>query len=149
MNDRLVRGMLSGFIAGIAMNIIDLALYYLGFLQLRYLDWAAIIIYSTKPVNLAEALFAQFAQLIFISFLGIVFAYSILFIKSKNILLRGLTFGIGTWFFLYAITELFKVEGTVPLRFNTAFSNFVTSAIYGLVLAYMLTFLDKKAKNKN
>lgn len=147
LRDRMVRGMVAGFVAGIAMNIIDLALYYLGISKLRYLDWAAFIIYYTKPVNLVEAIFAQFAQLIFITFLGAVFAYLILFIKSQNILLRGLTFGLATWFLLYAISMLFKMEQTIPLRFGTAFSDFISSAVYGLVLAKTLSYLDKRVKD--
>lgn len=91
-NERQVyQGFIAGIIAGLVLNTINFISYYLfHFAKLRYLDFAAIIIYGRKPVNTFEAVFAQLGQLAFTGFLGIVFAYLITkLLNSKNYLLKG------------------------------------------------------------
>lgn len=111
VQDRLTRGFIAGLVGGIAMNIVSLISYHiLNIAELRYLDWAAIVIYGTKARNFAEVVFAQAIQLIFVGILGIIFAYLIPAISSKNYLLRGWLFGSFIWFLLYGISLLFKIH---------------------------------------
>ncbi|WP_238455617.1 DUF6789 family protein [Desulfolucanica intricata] len=146
INDRLARGFLAGIVGSIAMNIFNLISYYLGIAELRFLDWAAVVIYGTKPENIFETIFAQLIQIIFASILGIIFAYLIPQIGSINYYLRGWLYGASTWFLLYVISLLYKIELTIPLHVDTAASDFLGSSIYGLVLAKTLFWLDNKVK---
>ncbi|MEW6458259.1 MAG: hypothetical protein AB1441_04190 [Bacillota bacterium] len=146
MNDRLTIGFFAGLTGGVLMNVINLASYYLGIAELRYLDWAAIVIYGTRPVNLAEAVFALVSQVVFVGMLGVVFAYLITVITSTNILLRGWLFGIAIWFSLYGITLLFHVQETIPVRLDTALTDFVGASVYGLVLALTLGWLGERVR---
>jgi len=47
---------------------------------------------------------------------------------------------------MYAIMVLFQVQGLDAINFATAFSDFITSSVYGLVLAAVLVWLEKKYK---
>jgi len=146
LRDRLTRGLIGGIIGGIAMNIVSLVSYYLGIAELRFIDWAAVVIYGTKPQNIIEAIFAMIAQIIHAGVLGIIFAYLITLVSSTNNLLKGALFGSVMWFLLYGISLLYKIEATIPLHFDTAASDLVGSIIYGLVLAKTLHWFSVKLK---
>jgi hypothetical protein len=138
IQDRLTRGFFAGLAGGIAMNVINLTSFYAGIAELRFLDWAAYTIYGTKPQNFAETVFAQGAQLIFVGILGIIFAYLIPVLTSRNYLLRGWLYGAIIWFSLYGISMLFKIEATTPLRLGTVATDLVGASVFGLVLAVAL-----------
>ena len=144
LTDRFARGLIAGLVGGAIMNIISLVSYSLGIAQLRFLDWSAIAIYGLKPESLAEAVFAQFAQFIFVGVLGVLFAYLIAAIGNKNHLLKGWLYGSGMWFVLYGITILYHVEATIPLHIDTAGTDFIGSTVYGLTLAATLKWLEEK-----
>jgi len=148
LRDRLARGLAAGLAGGVAMNVFNLISYYLGVAELRFLDWSALVIYGVKPLSVAEAVFAQLAQLFLVGFLGVVFAYLIPMISSVNLLLRGWLYGSMIWFLLYGISMLFKLKGTIPLYLDTAASDFVCASIYGLVMAEVLRYFDQKVKEK-
>jgi hypothetical protein len=46
--------------------------------------------------------------------------------------------------FIYAVTTLFKVEGTMQMPLKTAIANFVASTVYGLALPLVLKALTAK-----
>lgn len=144
--DWLVKGFLAGLVAGLAMNAFSLTSYSLGITELRYLDWAALIIYGQYAQNLIEMIFALFAHIIFVGTLGIIFAYLITRIGSLNLLFKGLVYGAITWFLLYGVSSVFNLKGVIPLRIDTVASDLVGASIYGLVLAYTLGWLEEKAK---
>jgi len=138
IQDRLTRGFFAGLAGGVAMNIVNLISYYAGIAELRFLDWAAHTIYGTKPQNFAETVFAQGVQLIFVSILGIIFAYLIPLLTSRNYLFRGWLYGTIIWFSLYGLSMLFKIEATTPLRMGTVATDLVGASVFGLVLAEAL-----------
>jgi len=147
-NDRLAKGFIAGLAGGVAMNIINLISYYLNIAELRYLDWAALLIYGTKPYSAVEAVFAQMAQLIFVSVLGVILAYLMPVVTSKNYLLRGWLYGSLVWFSVYGLSYLFKMQATIPLRIDTAFSDLISASVFGLVTVEILRRLDVNRVNK-
>ncbi|MBF7081784.1 hypothetical protein IT084_02165 [Desulfallas sp. Bu1-1] len=146
MQDRLANGFLAGLAGGVAMNIVNLASYYLNIATLRFLDWSAVAIYGHKPHSFWEAAFAQAAQLVFVGTLGIIFAYLIPVLTSKNYLLRGWLFGTAVWFSLYGLTLLFQIQDKIPVFLATAVTDFVSASIYGLVQAEAFQRLGKRAE---
>jgi len=148
IKDRLLRGFIAGVAGGVVMDVFNLASYYLGIAELRFLDWSALVIYGAKPVSIAESIFALIAHLVFTGTLGIIFAYLLTFITSTNYLFRGALFGSAMWFLLYGISLLYKIEGTVPLHVDTAASDFICAIIFGLVLAETLHRLDDNLKTQ-
>ncbi|MFZ5943118.1 MAG: hypothetical protein ACOYVD_03340 [Bacillota bacterium] len=104
------------------------------------------MIYGIKPENTIETVFALVAQIIFSGVLGIIFAYLITQINSVNYLLKGGIFGSFTWFLLYGISLLYKIEATIPLHFDTAASDFAGAIIYGVVLAKTMYWFSARLK---
>ena len=83
-------------------------------------------------------------QLIFTGVLGIVFAFLLPAFSSRLYLFKEWLFGVASWFVIYAINHLYRVEGTFPILLKTAFSNVVGASIFGLVVAWSLAWIDKR-----
>ncbi|TYO93901.1 hypothetical protein [Desulfallas thermosapovorans] len=147
-NDRLARGLIAGLAGGVIMNIINLTSYYLNIAELRFLDWASLVIYGTKPYSVLEAIFAQMAQLVFVGLLGIILAYLIPVVTSKNYLLRGWLYGVLIWFSLYGLSYLFKIQATIPLRLDSVLTDLIAASAFGLVTVEILWRLDVDRVNK-
>ena len=142
--DRVTASFIAGIIAAIAMNIVDWIGYSLGLYGERLLDWAAVAIYGRLAENVYEVVFAQIAQIIFSGFVGIIFAFLLLKLTSENYIIKGWLFGVFAWFGLYAISSAIRLPTLETHEFNAVFSHFITSSIYGIVLALVLNRLDKK-----
>ena len=143
MKDRFINGLLTGLIAGIVINILNFTAYYLRWSDLRYLDWAGILVFGTKPVLLHEELFALVVQLAFSAFVGVFFAYFYFKFTSRYYLLKGSFFGVILWFFMYASGIALKLPHLTIISFSTAASNFLNAVVFGLVAAETLRRLDK------
>ncbi|PKM83046.1 MAG: hypothetical protein CVU89_02655 [Firmicutes bacterium HGW-Firmicutes-14] len=145
--DRFKRGLAAGVAGGILMNIWDLTSYYiLGLAKERYLDWASIFVFGDLPRNIPEAVYSQLTQLLWVGFLGIVFAYLIPFINSRDYLLKGAFFGFITGFVIYALPVAFKVPYLSRAEFGTVVSHFVGGVTWGTSMAYILHRLDTSAR---
>ncbi len=147
MNDCFVNGIIAGIGAGIIQNLLNFISYGLHFTKLRYLDYASIFLYGNYPTIWIETIFAQLAQLIFNGFLGIIFAMLVPLIKKDYLLLKGWYYGTSVWFIINSIGALYKVPSLLHNTWQTVFSNFLTSSVYGLLLAYLIWRLENsKAK---
>jgi hypothetical protein len=145
MEDRLIRGFVAGIVGSIAMNIWSFIAGIMNFTTLRMVDWASIIIYRhMPPFSFAEITFALLSQILFSGALGVVFAYLVNLVTSQNLIFRGWLFSVISWFMIYSVTTLFKLEGTVPLPINTAISDFIASTVYGLAMPVVLSALVAK-----
>lgn len=136
INDRLTQGFISGLLAGIILNITDFISYFLNIVEITYLDWAGTILFGYQPESVYEYILSLVAQILFSGILGILFAYIIPFIKSKNIFFKGLLFGLSVWFLIYAAGVVFDIQGLVIMHPDTVFSDIITVSIYGISLAY-------------
>lgn len=145
MNDRFMNGLLAGTIGGIAAGASDILLVdILKLGSLRFADFAAILLLGTKPDTFVEYVFGKIGHVGFSAGLGVIFAYLVQLISSNYLYIKGVFFGLATWFFVYAVTLLFRVPGLTSISINSAVVDYVGSAIYGLVLAYALQRLEKR-----
>lgn len=128
------------------MNIVDWIGFGLGLYTELLLNWGAVAIYGRLPLNIYEVVFAQFAQIMFSGFVGIIFAFLIQKLTSKNYLIKGWIFGVAAWFGLYALSIAIRLPTLETHEFNAVFSHFITSLIYGIVLALVLNRIDKKVR---
>lgn len=149
MKDRLVNGIIAGILAGIGMNIINYPAYLLNLSTIRYLDWAGILIFGRRPVAIWEAVFAQLVQIAFSAFVGVVFAYLIPTVSSRYYIVKGIFFGIISWFFIYAAGIALRLPFLTLIPFRTSLINFISSIVFGLVLAESLRRLDKNPVHKS
>jgi hypothetical protein len=143
MKDRITAGLISGLIAGIAMNIIDWLGVLIGFHQERLLNWAAIAVLGRLPNTIAEIIFAQFAQLVFSGLLGVLFSVILLSEVRGNYLVKGWLFGLAAWFTIYAISIALRLPTLEQHTLNATTSHFVSSSVYGLILTVTLNRLAK------
>lgn len=134
--DVYYKGFMAGMIGGVASTIWSRLSSYLGFSTLRLEDWAGILTLGhTPPFSLGEQLYSIIIHIGYAGFLGMLFAYLLTFIGSEKLLFKGATYAVASYFLLYVVTALFKVEGTMPLPLNTAISNLIGSSIYGVAMA--------------
>lgn len=143
MENRLTNGLIAGVAGGIAMNVFSLIDYHiLHFTTFRFLDWSAVMLYGERTQSVWGNVFALFAQLIFTSFLGLVFAYIVLIFEDRSYFFKGWYYGIICWFTIYGIDILLKLHDLNKISVQTAISNFIGSSIFGITLGYALWRLD-------
>jgi uncharacterized membrane protein YagU involved in acid resistance len=143
LKDRFFRGAIAGVIAGIPMNIWSYFAYYTNITEIRFVDWAAILIYGHKPTTLIQLIFAQFIQFIWVGFLGVLFAYAVPIITSRGVLLKGAFYGLFVGFAVYSITTILKVQYLAKTPFDNAISNHIGGLIWGIVMAEVLRRMSK------
>lgn len=149
MGEKLIRSFVAGVIGGIVKDAVDFIFYYLLHLgNYRYLDFAAQILYSHKPTFWWDTIFAQLIELIFCGLLGLVFYAIIPRETNKNCLIKGWLYGVSIWLFLCTMGMVFKIPYFTKTPWQTTNSDFITSSIYGMILAWSLRLLDKKYETK-
>jgi uncharacterized membrane protein YagU involved in acid resistance len=86
------------------------------------------------------------ADIIFGAILGIAFVYFLKFTSHKNIIIKGLGFGIFAWLFLFGILlgNLPGAQQTVPKEALGNFSAFIGHSIYGISLGIYTKILLNK-----
>lgn len=142
LEDRFTRGFVAGGIGGTVVAILSYIAGMIGFTTLRIADWIAIFIYAhTPPFSVGEMVYATLGQLAMAGVMGVLFAFWLPHVSSRNLLFKGWLFSITVWFLIYATTTLFSLQGTVPTPLKTTLSNFVSATVYGLVQAYALRAL--------
>lgn len=143
MRNRFTKGLIAGVAGGIAMNIFSLIDYYiLQGTTLRFFDWSAVLIYGDRTESLWGNIFALFAQIFFTSFLGLIFAYIVVFFEDTNYLFKGWYYGVFCWLVIYSIDVVFKLNDLAVIPVKTGISNFIGSSIFGLVLGEVLWLMD-------
>ena len=144
MKDRFTRGFLAGILAGVPTFFFNIGAFYFNLSTLRWADFMGLYVMGRKPIGLGETLFTIIAVYIFLSFLGIIFAYLIPKISSYNYLLKGWVFGVSIWFIAYAVTMLYKVPELAFIPLKTVVSSFIGGSIWGISLSYILKWLDNR-----
>lgn len=138
-------GLVSGLCGGLAATIVNQALILLFNVgNLRFIDFAGVFIFGHPPETLGENLLAFFAFMGFSASLGVLFTYLSAIPPKPYLILKALHFGMGVWFFSYAVTLLFKVPELARFSLASALTNLLASAAYGLVLGLVLRFLTRK-----
>ncbi|SFH29943.1 Conserved membrane protein YqhR [Desulfotomaculum arcticum] len=145
LQDRTTRGFIAGVLGGIVMNIISYISYYLNIANLRFLDWPSIIITGHSPTNALQAIFFFLIQLIFVGFLGIIFAYLVSkLVTSINYIFKGFLFAVLSWFAIYSLTYIADVPKLTPLTMGTAVTDFIGALVFGFVVSETLNRFDAR-----
>lgn len=148
--DRFMRGLVSGIVGGVVMNIWSLTSYHiLHFTERRFLDWASVLMYGHLPSNLKETAFALVAQILWAGFLGILYAYLIPVVTSRGYLIKGAFWGFITGFLIYASAILLNMPYFSRISVDTVISQMVGGVIWGLTLAQVLRWLDTTPRVKS
>ncbi len=145
--DRFLRGLIAGIVGGIAMNLWTvIAVSVFNWQILRFIDWAAIILYGSLPNSHTEGLFALVMQILWSGTLGIIFAFLIPYVTSSKLLIKGAVFGLIVGFITYAIPTILQMPVLKEHSLITVVSNHIGGAIWGLTMAQTLRWLDSASK---
>lgn len=143
MKDRFMNGLVAGTIGGTVSLITDLFMIdILGFGTLRFSDFASILILGNKPQSFWEYVFGIIGHLGFAAVQGVIFAYLIVEISHRYIIVKGIVFGLSIWFISYTTTFLFKVPQLTNISLYSAIVDYFSSAIYGATLGYSFYKLE-------
>lgn len=149
MAEKLIRSFVAGVLGGIVKDILDFISYYvLHFTNYRYLDFAAQILYGNEPKFWWDLTFAQIIELIFCGLVGILYNTVIPKNTNRNYLIKGWLYGVTVWLFLCTMGMIYRIPYFSNPPWQTTNSDFITSSIYGVVLAWSLRLLDKKYEKK-
>ena len=137
--DPFIRGCTSGLIVGIIKNFLDFCLISLKIKTSYFWKIASVIAFSKPPVGFVENTVAVLVDLIFCSFIGVIYTILRTSLKTRYPLVMGMFYGALVWFFIKASFLLFHVEELradllIPLN---SISHILLSMLYGVVIAYL------------
>lgn len=138
MKDRYTMGLIAGLcggLAGAATNFV--ADLILKTKILRFIDFSGVFVLGHFPRGIGEILFSLFTFFGFAATLGVAFTHFFSLTKPY-LLLKATHFGLGVWFFSYAVTILFKVPELAYVSLTAALTNFFAAVAYGLVMGFVL-----------
>ena len=146
MDDKFIRGLIAGVLAGIIRNIMDLLMGSMGLTTIRFIDWTAIFLYAhASPYTPEEMIVSLIGQIFFDGSLGVIFVYLISLTNNSHPFIKSLFFSVVIWFAVDTIATLYMVVGTVPTPLITCISNGISSIIFGLALAQCLRMFEHPA----
>lgn len=148
LKDRVFVGFISGIIAAVVADIANWIIYYINFTDIRFLDWASIILLGQQAGGFFQIAIMQICQLVWDGVLGIVFSMIIPIIKSNGIIFKGILFSFMLLFIFRAVTVLFALQPLKVISFETFLSNVFCSIIWGILMAYSISkFHDMQNKS--
>jgi len=142
--DRFTRGFIAAIPGWLLMNIWSYIAYQLNFSELRYVDWASVMIFGNLPLNHLEGIVALFIHLIFMGFLGVIFTFLVPEITSKHLWLKGIVFSIVVGFAIHAIPILFKTPHLIRTSLTTTITDYLGGIIWALTFAYSLKWINNR-----
>lgn len=105
------------------------------------------MVFGKRPTSLVETVIAFILQLGLSGFVGILFSYLLTSINTANYYLKSTIYAYGVWFSLMGVVYLYQVQGLIDQPVNNIITEIVAITLYGLVLALLLNYLDKKHKS--
>lgn len=145
MDERLLNGVIGGIIAGIIKDIPNAIFHnWLKLTGLSFWDYAAAVVLFRHPKSIGEQLYALFYEVFFSILLGIAYVYMKDRIRTGHYLLRGAIYGVLTWFTVNSFILLYQVKLLIRTDFATSLVNSICSMVYGILLGYIIHYLEEK-----
>ena len=145
MQDRFIRGYISGAVGGVVMVLINIIFFELGVTESKHTDLISVIFLGHVPTIMGEQIIILIIQLGHTAIMGITFAYLAPKIKNEYFTFKGATYGVVIWFIIFSIGSLYKV----PLFYNNSWitisSYLATSSIWGVITSLVLIWFEKRA----
>ncbi|MEL7567695.1 MAG: hypothetical protein AAGU27_22845, partial [Dehalobacterium sp.] len=135
---RVFVGFIAGVLAAFAADIANWIFYYMNITNVRFLDWASIILLGHQSNNAFQIAVMQIYQIIWDGLLGIVFSLLIPLIKSQGLVFKGVLYSFVLLFIFRAITVLFALRPLKDISFDTFISNAFCSIIWGILMPYII-----------
>lgn len=143
--DRTLKGFIAGLIGAIPLNIINLTCYYVfKIVEVRYADWASIIMTGDKPNNLFDLIFSLIVQFCWSGLMGLLMAFLIPQVTSKACWIKSVIYSFLISFIFRGIVVIYQVPGLYKVSTLTSSINNTTGVVWGLVTMYILKKLDEE-----
>lgn len=143
--DRMVRGFIIGIATGAVKDILSFISYSLHFSTATYGHLMSVYIYGKSARTTLELVFSQLVELGIGGAVGVAFIYYAYRTKNKkNLWFKGIIFAYGVYFLTYMFGTFFRLPlvGTPALK--TSISNFITTAIFGILMGWVNYVWAKK-----
>lgn len=147
--DRTFKGLLAGIAGAIPMNIINLILYKFKLTNLRFIDWASVIMTGHLPNDLNSIIYSLFIQIFWSGALGIGLAFLFPLVTSKGYYIKTILYSFMLGFFFRGIVVLYQVPELYKIPTQTSELNFISVITWGLTAAFILHKLDNAKSFKN
>lgn len=141
IQDLSIRGFVAGVMGSIVEMVFTLMMYYSGISKYRFMDFAGIITFNHRPDGILEMIIAEASVWIFCGVLAVGFVYLIKAISTRSIIFKGVIYGISSWFLIYGIVTIFRIDGLYPSDFPTSATHLLGGLIYGMSMAYSFIYL--------
>jgi hypothetical protein len=151
LKDRIIQGAIAGIVGWLPIFVFNMIVYF-GFrlTKLRFMDFGGVLAFNHQPRGMIESIIAEFIVLLFMLWLGTIFAMLIKVIDNPHLRLKGGIYGGACWITIYVTVNLFKVKGIYGITdFSTAFFNFAASIMWGTILGITYLFLNCNDRTKN
>lgn len=144
INDRMTRGIIAGVVSAVVQDVYTFAARTVGFTKIDYEDFAEALIFSRLLPGFFPSFFGLIGHLAWNTFLGVVFVYLIKFTSSRYYVLKGLTVGVFTWWFVKVFFSIVRIPGIVSPSSKEVGVYLIGSLLFGLSVAYTLKLLDTR-----
>lgn len=138
MKDRVVIGFVSGILGGIGTDIVNWALFSLGFTEVRFLEWASAVFLGHLPINTSEIIALQATQTVWDGLLGVLFVMLIPLIEPDHLIFKGLMYSLVLFLSFRAMSVLFDLVYLNDLPLNAFLSNVFCSIVWGVLTAFFV-----------
>lgn len=144
MEEKIINGAIAGIIAGILKDIPDAILHNsLKITSITFWDYAGTLTLGRHPHGFLENSYSFFFEVIFSTFLGIIFVIFTTQLKIKLHFLWGAFYGGIVWFVIRAAVVGLQIESLINKNFFTSVINSINSIIYGVILVFVIKYLEK------
>lgn len=145
MDERFSNGIIGGIAAGVIKDIPDALFHnWLKLTSLSFWDYAGQVALFRHPQGLGEHLYALAYEVLFSIFVGIIYVYLKDKLQTGHYLIRGAIYGALIWFMVNAVVLAFQIKNLIKTDPATSMVNSICSIIYGILLAYILHYLEEK-----
>jgi len=149
IEDRFIRGFLSGLVSVVPMLIWDhLSHSVFHFSKVRYLDFMSQLFHGRLPTSLVGALFSQAEQIFFAGFMGAVFVFIVPLVGRKSLLFKSWVFSLGVWFSTYATFSLAQSPIIRRTDWFTSIKDLIGSGLYAVALWLTWSWLEQQLHRK-
>ncbi len=144
--DRLVAGMLAGFVGSIVTVITGTIFKSIGWADRAFYDFSTTLYANSTYAGkgLLGFLMEVITQVAVCVIFGIIFAYIIKATSSRYLYTKGLGYGFVLWMLLSSFGTIYNVPLFTDIPLNVAYTTLFTALAFGFIVARTLKIVDKR-----